>query len=896
MNISIPFFISFLLLLSILFIPSPTIAAPYATTTGYIFDSQLVTPGLLVTGSLRIGSTINSIDVTATLLALDHRITMLNDQLNNMTALLNNVNLQLQDTNIRLSDAEDQNIYLNGLITSANNRINTLSTDVDTLSTDVDIRIANDELNSADVAIQLKKAQDMIPGSSTLVDTLLYLQLLNGTGTGGAGGVSQVVGLIQSNISTNVRISNLEQTVMQICGVNGQQIIALQQSNSTTNSLLKSVEARVNAAELLTGSSALVAAVNSASSITYSAITANRNRIINGAFALDTTHNGAFIYPAPNAIQIADSWWLGYSAGVGFFNSFGIQRVMGGDSPIGTNTYITISVSNALTAIGSNYAAILQYIPWSTLNDLQWGTVNAQSLILSFQVRVKFPGLYGGSFRNNAFTRTFPFTWTVLVANTWQKISVIISSETESSSWSQTNLTDIAGNLIFSLLRGPGGSVPPYSSTNTWINADSHSTVGQTNFAQMQGGYYDLASVQLFSASAAFDYRLSVDTYELTSPSSSLINIAQSAFTGNSVGKNCIHNAQFSVDQRAVYTQGNGILMSLPNARVMDRWLISIAGLLNTITAEQSPISTVIPNGFSNYLGFTVTTADNSIGSGDYIVLHQYVEYNSVSDLGWGSSDASPVTLTFHVRSSITGQFGGSIRHTSLQYTFPFAYMINTANTWQLVTISIPGPTSILWTIPTDPSSSVLDIVFTLASGISYSAPMTSNGNWTKGNFLTVIGQTNFTKTIGNTFYITGVQLEKGNIPTSFDWLNYGTDLQQCQRYLYVVGRLTVADSTAYPCNTYIYINANDLDFGPIYFPVPMRSVPPGANFQSTGSSDVSINNGAVLTGWTWAQARPTKTFAYVTGHRSTPHLITTQSAILRMTLNGDAFMFSAEF
>jgi hypothetical protein len=47
----------------------------------------------------------------------------------------------------------------------------------------------------------------------------------------------------------------------------------------------------------------------------------------------------------------------------------------------------------------------------------------------------------------------------------------------------------------------------------------------------------------------------------------------------------------------------------------------------------------------------------------------------------------------------------------------------------------------------------------------------------------TATGATSVVGTNGAPFYITGVQLEVGSTATSFDYLDYGRSLIQCQRY-----------------------------------------------------------------------------------------------------------------
>ena len=159
------------------------------------------------------------------------------------------------------------------------------------------------------------------------------------------------------------------------------------------------------------------------------------------------------------------------------------------------------------------------------------------------------------------------------------------------------------------------------------------------------------------------------------------------------------------------------------------------------------------------------------------MTLIQTIEGLNVSDLGWGAAGASTVTLSFWVRSSLTGTFGGSINNSGNSRSYVFSYTISAANTWEQKTVTIAGDTSGTWLTT---NGIGLIVRFSIAMGSTYT---NTAGAWYSGDYEGATGQVNVLNTNGATFYITGVQLEKGSTATSFDYRPFGTELQLCQRY-----------------------------------------------------------------------------------------------------------------
>ena len=213
----------------------------------------------------------------------------------------------------------------------------------------------------------------------------------------------------------------------------------------------------------------------------------------------------------------------------------------------------------------------------------------------------------------------------------------------------------------------------------------------------------------------------------------------------------------------------------------LDRFLMS-QSTAGKYTCQQNAGSVTPPVGFAYYMGITSLSA-YTLSSTDFFGMQQRIEGVNIYDLGWGTANAKTCTLSFWVRSSLTGTFGGSLRSGDFGLSYAFSYTINAANTWEQKTITITGPTTGTFYTTTALGFSV---IWGWGTGSNY---LTSTLNaWQSGTYLGPTGQTNVVGTNGATFYITGLQLEAGTQATSFDFRSYGTELASCQRYYEIAG------------------------------------------------------------------------------------------------------------
>ena len=236
--------------------------------------------------------------------------------------------------------------------------------------------------------------------------------------------------------------------------------------------------------------------------------------------------------------------------------------------------------------------------------------------------------------------------------------------------------------------------------------------------------------------------------------------------------KNRIINGAMVIDQR---NAGAAFGTSI-NGYSLDRWILAQSASTGKLNGGQNYNSITPPSGFSNYLGVQSQSA-YSVGSSDFYAFFQYIEGFNTADLAWGTASAATVTLSFWVRSSLTGTFGGSLRNGSANRSYPFTYTISSANTWEQKSITVAGDTTGTWA-----TNNTTGIGLFLSLGVGSSVSGTA-GAWTGANLLSATGATSVVGTNGATFYITGVQLEKGTQATAFDYRPYGTELALCQRY-----------------------------------------------------------------------------------------------------------------
>ena len=309
--------------------------------------------------------------------------------------------------------------------------------------------------------------------------------------------------------------------------------------------------------------------------------------------------------------------------------------------------------------------------------------------------------------------------------------------------------------------------------------------------------------------------------------------------------KNRIINGAMTLNQRGASNTSNGY--------ALDRWVITaIAG--SKMAVSQSSDA---PTGFSNSMLIT-SSAATTIASGDYYDIGQRIEGFNTSDLSFGTANAKTVTISFWVKSSLTGTFGGSLQNSAQNRSYPFTFTISSSNTWEYETVTITGDTSGTWIGATNGTG--MQVLFGLGLGSTYTG---TAGAWTAG-YIFPTGAVNLLATNAATLQITGVQLEKGSTATSFDYRPFGTELQLCQRYYSTV---YVATDSA----------GNGFAAQGVTFPATMRVQPSWtiiSNNVTSNISSVQFNIGSFPAG----QPTTGSTIQWVTGSTARAYMFANYS------------------
>ena len=253
------------------------------------------------------------------------------------------------------------------------------------------------------------------------------------------------------------------------------------------------------------------------------------------------------------------------------------------------------------------------------------------------------------------------------------------------------------------------------------------------------------------------------------------VNLAQGA-SNNVTFRNRIINGAMVIDQR---NAGASVSVS-SNTYTLDRYR-SLASGGGVYSVQQSSTA---PAGFVNSMIMTVTTTAASPSAANYYALRQSIEGYNIADLNQGTANAKTFTISFWVRSSLTGTFGGSVDN-DVDRSYPFTYTISTANTFEYKTITVTGSTDGTWV-----TTNGIGINIQFALGVGSSRAGTA-GAWASATYFSATGATNVMATNGATLYITGVQLEAGTTASPFEYRQYGTELALCQRYFISLSNAT---------------------------------------------------------------------------------------------------------
>jgi len=314
------------------------------------------------------------------------------------------------------------------------------------------------------------------------------------------------------------------------------------------------------------------------------------------------------------------------------------------------------------------------------------------------------------------------------------------------------------------------------------------------------------------------------------------VNIAQSG-SNNVTFRNKIINGAMVVNQR-------NTAVSTSDTYTVDRWQF----VKSNDATESAAQNTDAPAGFTYSLRDTISVGDASIAATQFSGFKQPIEGYNIADFGFGTANAQSVTVSFWVRSSVTGQYTGNIANSGYTRMCPFNFTINTANTWEQKTNTFPGDTTGTWNTTTGIG---INLQIYSALGSTY-ASGTANTWGSSGSNFGCGSPVNGIASNGNIFAIAGVQLEAGTTASPFEYRQYGTELFLCQRYYSTV---------------YVAMDAAGNAFGAqgVTFPATMRTQPSWtiiSNNVTSNISSVQFNVGSFPAG----QPTTGSTIQWVTG------------------------------
>ena len=368
------------------------------------------------------------------------------------------------------------------------------------------------------------------------------------------------------------------------------------------------------------------------------------------------------------------------------------------------------------------------------------------------------------------------------------------------------SLFQVSNNITSVTVGGSANTISLTFDSNGVITGASNNAVSVANTA-ITG---NIISSQIASVSGS---AITANTVANSAFQTGSVENYLNASGGSLSGRNRIINGAMMIDQR----NAGSSLTPTNGQYTLDRWIAYMAASAKFSVQQDTSANTVA--GFTSSMKITSLSA-YSVGSADEFNINQAIEGFNFGDLRWGTANAAPITVSFWVRSSLTGTHGGCVRSYDISRSYPFSYTIVAANTWEKKTITVPGDTSGTWVGLSN--AGAVWLTFGLGTGSTLS---NTAGAWVAGNYTNATGAVSLVGTNGATWYVTGVQIEKGSQATPFEYCQYGTELALCQRYYEV---LTNPYGLAMSC-----FNSTDAYANLVY---TQKRATPGVSLGSVGS------------------------------------------------------------
>ena len=332
--------------------------------------------------------------------------------------------------------------------------------------------------------------------------------------------------------------------------------------------------------------------------------------------------------------------------------------------------------------------------------------------------------------------------------------------------------------------------------------------------------------------------------------------VEQFRFGSNSVSpgsKNLIENGAMNVNQRGTVT-GLGGTNNVYSG--IDRWLFRAEGVgqarVNTSRSAQSSANSLLMKGVRNAIEIDVTTAESAVAAGECLMLAQKLEAQNLQHLLYGTSGAKDMTLSFVMKSPKSGTHCVSINQGDANRSYIAEFTMASANVFEYFSMTIPGDTG--GAISNDTGEG-MRLHFPLTAGTNFHA---SAGSWFNGEDYATSNQQNLLDNVSSNIYISAVQLEIGSVFTGFEFEDFGTTLQKCQRVLVSVGDNLFGNAFAYGSAS---ATSATVFTSVIILPVTMRANPSfsgdsdwiqgvfrGTGYNGTGGSQSLFRNSVLFT------------------------------------------------
>ena len=280
--------------------------------------------------------------------------------------------------------------------------------------------------------------------------------------------------------------------------------------------------------------------------------------------------------------------------------------------------------------------------------------------------------------------------------------------------------------------------------------------------------------------------------------------------------RNMFINGAMLVQQRGTENHAAGT----ERITVKDRW-----GIYNpsngAVDSKDSSCGSGMTAGFQRCLWIDVTTADNGLTATDRVDIFYKFEGQDVAHWRKGTATASPVTMSFWVKSPKTGTHIAELYDTDNDRQCSKSYTIASADTWEYHAVTFPADTTGAFTNDENKS---LELHLYLLAGSNYTSGTALNTSWASATTnLRAVGQVNCMDSASNNFMLTGVQLELGEQATPFEHKRYGEELARCQRYYEKSPIHGSATFWGMPINT---DGTGGYRRAPIYFQTRKRATP----------------------------------------------------------------------